>query len=208
MRRHPLACLLCSFICVPMFAKSVCSHHAAGAVVVAHTNPQAKGFVYIPDMGFSVPASCRIQQPGLYLYSPASLLAPLPAGVNWQDLQSEPKPENSLPVLTIVSQGCVNRTAAGPVCQSVTGVSLLSDRSGSVAVQASAQHSVAQSWQTWHNGFGASTSCSALVSQFLMSDVDRLRNSKGEFLVATYSGTGPLKVYTVKQRHLKRLGLQ
>jgi hypothetical protein len=40
-----------------------------------------------------------------------------------------------------------------------------------------------------------------------MDDVARVRKGHGEFLIATFGGSQLLKIYTVKEKHLKRLGL-
>jgi hypothetical protein len=40
-----------------------------------------------------------------------------------------------------------------------------------------------------------------------MSDVQKVRNAKGEFLIATFNEAYPLKTYTVKQKHIKQLGM-
>jgi hypothetical protein len=61
--------------------------------------------------------------------------------------------------------------------------------------------------QSWQNGYGAKTACSALVSQFSLAEVQKVRNGKGEFLIATFNGTQLLKTYTVKEKHIKKLGL-
>jgi hypothetical protein len=45
------------------------------------------------------------------------------------------------------------------------------------------------------------------VSQFSLAEVQKVRNGKGEFLIATFNGTQLLKTYTVKEKHIKKLGL-
>jgi hypothetical protein len=83
-------------------------------------------------------------------------------------------------------------------------VALLSDAQGKTVVEAVGHSELAQSWQ---NGFGARTACSSLVSKFPMADVQKVRGKKGEFLVATFSGAQLLKIYTVKEKHIKQLGM-
>ena len=61
--------------------------------------------------------------------------------------------------------------------------------------------------QSWQNGFGASAACSNLLSKFSMADLQKVRDKKGEFLVATFGGAQLLKIYTVKEKHLKKLGM-
>ena len=121
-----------------------------------------------------------------------------------QYLPFEPKPEDTLRALTIIAQGCASGTPAGPACDSITRVALLSDKGGKVVVEALASEPVTQAWQ---NGFGAHAACTNLAGRFAMSDVEKVRNSKGEFLVATFGGSQLLKIYTVKQKDLKQLGL-
>jgi hypothetical protein len=95
-------------------------------------------------------------------------------------------------------------TPSGPACETISRVALLSDKEGNVIVEATSQRPLAHAWQ---NGFGASASCSALVSQFAMSDVQKVRNNKGEFLIVTFNGSQRLKIWTVKEKHIKKLGL-
>jgi hypothetical protein len=44
------------------------------------------------------------------------------------------------------------------------------------------------------------------VSQFSLADVQKVRNGKGEFLIATFNGTQLLKTYTVKEKQSRNLG--
>jgi len=81
---------------------------------------------------------------------------------------------------------------------------LLSDKSGTRKAEALIERPISQSWQ---NGFGATASCASLLSKFAMADLDKIRNAKGEFLIATFSGATPLKVFTVKEKYAKRLGI-
>ena len=57
------------------------------------------------------------------------------------------------------------------------------------------------------SGFGATAACLNLVSRFSMEDVNKVRKGKGEFLIATFNGGTLLKIYTVKDKHIKKLGL-
>jgi hypothetical protein len=118
--------------------------------------------------------------------------------------QFTPNPSDTLSVLTIVSHGCATGTSAGPACESITRAVLLSDIQGDTVVEAIENHAVPQSWQ---NGYGATAACSGLASKFSMADVQKVRNKKGGFLVATFDGSRRLKVYTVKDKHLKKLGI-
>jgi hypothetical protein len=107
-------------------------------------------------------------------------------------------------VLTVVSRGCATGTTAGPVCDTITRAALLSDKGGNVVVEAISQRLLAQSW---HNAYGATAECSGLVSEFSLADVQKVRNSKGEFLIVTFNGVQLLKTYAVKEKHIKKLGL-
>jgi hypothetical protein len=121
-----------------------------------------------------------------------------------QFLPFHPSPDDTLRALTIVSKGCASGTASGPVCDTISRAALLSDKAGTIVVESVTQRPIAKAWQ---NGYGASASCGALVSAFLLSDVQRVRNGKGEFLIATFSGTQLLKIWTVKEKHTKKLAL-
>ena len=121
-----------------------------------------------------------------------------------QYLQYVPSEIDTQRVLTVLSNGCANGSPAGPVCDTITRVVLLSDKEGTATAEAVSQNPLTQSWQ---NGFGANASCSGLVSRFAMADVQRVRNSKGEFLIATFNGATLLKIYTVKDKYVKELGI-
>ena len=167
------------------------------------TRPDS-GFVYIEDGGFTTPSRCPAQMPSVFIYTPAGWLKALSDGARRQYLPFKPGADDTLRALTIISRGCASGTAAGPVCESISRTALLSDLRGSTVVEAVTNTPVSQSWQ---NGFGASAVCSSLASKFLMSDVQKVRNKNGEFLVATFSGSQLLKVYTVKEKHLKKLAM-
>ncbi len=187
----------------PVFSQSP-DHLTPEEVKAAESVPLGPGFLLLEDGGFTTPSLCQAQMPALFIYTPTAWLSALSSNARKQYRQFEPTPEDTLRALTIISHGCANGTPAGPVCDSITRVVLVSDIAGSVAVEAVDNHPVSQSWQ---NGFGASAVCSSLVSRFLLTDVQRVRNSKGEFMVATFSGGTRLKVYTVKQKHIKKLGI-
>lgn len=179
-------------------------HLSPDEIKTAAATPLGTGFLWLEDAGFTTPSLCKAQMPALFIYTPTGWLSTLSANARKQYLQFEPTPEDTLRALTIISHGCASGTPAGPVCDSITRVVLISDISGSKVAEAAESHPVSQSWQ---NGFGASAVCSSLLSRFLLTDVQAVRNSKGEFLVATFNGQTRLKVYTVKQKHLKKLGM-
>jgi hypothetical protein len=142
--------------------------------------------------------------PSVFIYTSAGWLKSLSDVARRQYLPFKPGADDILRALTIISRGCASGTAAGSVCESISRTALLSDLRGNIVVEAVTNTPVSQSWQ---NGFGASAVCSSLASKFLMSDVQKVRNKNGEFLVATFSGSQLLKVYTVKEKHLKKLAL-
>jgi hypothetical protein len=177
------------------------SQNEIEAAVAARPN---SGFVFIEDSGFTTPSRCPAQMPSVSIFTPSGWLNALSIRARRQYLPFKPDGEDTLRALTIISRGCASGSVAGPVCESITRVALLSDLGGSVVVEAAINKPVTNSWQ---NGFGASASCSSLVSKFMVSEVQKVRNKKGEFLVATFSGVQLLKVYTVKEKHLKQLGM-
>jgi hypothetical protein len=162
------------------------------------------GFVYIEDMGFATPSQCGAQMPSEAVFTPAGWLNAQSMNAKKQFLPFHPTMDDTLRVLTVISKGCASGTVAGPVCDTISRVALLSDKNGKVVVEAISQNPLSQSWQ---NGFGASAVCSALVSRFSLEDVQKVRNTKGEFLIATFNGTQLLKIYTMKEKHIKKLGL-
>lgn len=74
---------------------------------------------------------------------------------------------------------------------------------GKVVVEAISQNPLRQSWQ---DGYGASSVCSALVSQFALADLQKVANAKGEFFIATFHRTQLLKAYMVKGKHIEKRG--
>ena len=111
----------------------------------------ASGFAWIEDMSFAS-SSCTAQNPALFVYTPSGWLNSLSRDARKQFLPFKPAPEDRLRALTIIAHGCAAGTAAGPVCDSITRVALLSDPNGTIVSEAVTSHSVTQSWQ---NGFGA-----------------------------------------------------
>jgi hypothetical protein len=103
------------------------------------------------------------QWPSIWIYTPEGWLNALNVRDHKQFLAFAPTPTDTLRALTIISQGCASGTSAGPQCESITRVALLSDPKGQVVVGAIKNEPRTQAWQ---NGFGASAACSALVSKF------------------------------------------
>ncbi len=156
------------------------------------------------NMNIFVVSQCKAQIPEEFLYTPQGWVNTLSRLAKRQYLPFNPQPEDTLRAMTIVSQGCALGTPAGPSCDSITRVALLSDMSGTMVAEALDTHPIAKTWQ---NGFGATAACTNLVSKFSMADVQKVRNGKGEFLIATFAGSTLLKTYTVKQRFIKKLGM-
>jgi hypothetical protein len=204
-RRKIMYVLVLLFLLVAALASGQTQDHlSSDEIKTAASTPLGTGFLWLQDGDFTTPTLCQAQMPALFIYTPTAWLSTLSVNARKQYRQFEPTPEDTLRALTIISHGCANGTPAGPVCDSITRVVLISDTAGSKVAEAVESHPVSQSWQ---NGFGASAACSSLVSRFLLTDVERVRNSKGEFFVATFDGPTRLKVYTVKQKHLKKLGM-
>jgi hypothetical protein len=179
-------------------------HLSEGEIASAIAAPANTGFANIEDMGFATPSACQAQVPSESIFTPIGWLNAQNLIAKRQYLPFHPTSDDTLRVVTILSKGCASGTPSGPVCETISRVALLSDKEGKVIVEAIHQWPLGQSWR---NGFGASASCSALVSQFSMSDVQKVRNSKGEFLVVTFNGTARLKIWTVKEKHIKKLGI-
>ncbi len=162
------------------------------------------GFVLIEDMGFTTPSLCHAQMPSEAIFTPAGWLNAISINARKQFLPFNPTPEDIGRNLTVISRGCANGTPSGPVCDSITRVVLISDKAGTAKAEAVLESPLSQTWQ---NGFGANTACASLVSRFPMSEVQKVRNAKGEFLIATFNGASLLKIYTVKEKHIKQLGM-
>jgi hypothetical protein len=107
--------------------------------------------------------------------------------------------------LIVVALGGAYGSNAGPQCNSVTRIALVSDKGGAVVAEAISQESASSSW---NNAFGASASCDALVAKFAATDVQRVSSAaqKGEYFIGVFSGSNLLFMYKVKEKYLKELG--
>lgn len=190
------------FACHAALAQS--DHLSQSEIDAAAKAKPHSGFAWIMDMGLSSD-NCNAQYPSIYVYTPAGWLNALSISTHRQFLPFTPTTDDTLRALTIIAHGCAAGTAAGPVCDSITRVALLSDQKGGTVVEAVASHPVTESWQ---NGFGARTVCASIVSQFLLSDVQKVRDPKGEFFVGVFGNGGPLKIYKVKEKYVKDLGMK
>jgi len=164
--------------------------------------PPNTGFVFIEDGGFTTPSLCETQMPSVALFTPSGWLNALSQNAKKQLLDYLPKKEDTMRVLTVTSKGCVGRTMNDPL-QSITRVVLLSvDHEKKLEPVES--HPLSNSWQ---NSYGATATTSNLVSKFSMEDLKVIQSKNGEFAVATMNRNGITKIYTVKPKHLKKLGL-
>lgn len=162
------------------------------------------GFISVPDMESLFASRCKAQFPKEDIFTPGGWVNARWVAAKKQFLAFDPTPEDIGRYIHVVSYGCASGTLAGPVCDSITRVVLLSDKEGAVKAEAISNTPRDASW---HNGFGATASCSSLVSEFTMADVQKVRNAKGEFLIATFNGATLLKIYNVKHRFIKQLGI-
>jgi hypothetical protein len=113
--------------------------------------------------------------------------------------------EETLRGLIVVALGGAYGSNAGPQCNSVTRIALISDKGGAVVAEPIDQESASSSWG---NAFGATASCNALVAKFAEADVQRVSSAaqKGEYFVGVFSGSNLLFMYKVKEKFLKELG--
>ena len=200
-----IACLVFGVTSAQSPAPQTSLDHLSEEEIKAAVNSKpGSGFVLIEDMGFSTPSNCQAQMPSEAIYTPAGWLNALSQGAKQQYLPFKPKENDTLKALTVISKGCASGTPSGPVCDSITRVAHLSDASGTTVVEAKLSYPLGSTWQ---NGYGAWTVCTSMVSKFSMEDVAKVRSAKGEFLIVTFSGPTLLKRYTVKQKHIKALGL-
>src|ERR1041385_5059269 len=181
-----LAACLCS---LPIAAQD--NDHLSASEVKSALEQGGGGYVYIEDGNLFAAGNCKAQIPSLAIWTTAGWLNALKAEAKRQFLPFQPKDEDTVRALTIIARGCASGTLAGPVCDSVTRLALVSDSHAEVAVEAIRQESVSQ---TWHNGFGVQAACAALAARFAVADVRKVQDSRGEFSVAVFDGTNLLKI--------------
>ncbi len=191
-----------SLFLISLAAFAQVNHLSSQEVAAAIAAKPNGGFVNIQDAGFTTPSFCQVQMPSVSIFTPSGWLNARSLNAKKQFIVFTPTDEDTMRVLTVVANGCANGTAAGPVCDSVTRVAILSDTHGTKVLEALSNGPIPRSWQ---NGFGASATCSSLVSKFSLEDVQGMRNRT--FFIATFNGSQLLKIYEVKEKHLKRLGL-
>jgi hypothetical protein len=190
-------------ICTAFAQEPNADHLSDAEIAAAIAAKPNTGFVFIEEMGLGA-SNCKAQMPSEAIFTPEGWINAQSINARKQYIPFHPTAEDTARVLTVISRGCATGTLAGPVCDTISRVALLSDKSGSVVVEAMSTNPLTQTWQ---NGFGASAACTALVSRFSMAEVQKVRKGKGEFLIATFNGAQLLKLYTVKEKHLKKLGL-
>jgi hypothetical protein len=107
--------------------------------------------------------------------------------------------------LVVAAFGGAYGSNAGPQCNSVTRIALISDKGGAVVAEATAQEAASSSWS---NAFGASASCNALIAKFPAAEVQRVSSAaeKGEYLIGVFSGSSLLFMYKAKEKYLRELG--
>ena len=199
-------CLIFLLAAFPLIAvgQTATDHLSAEEVAAAIAAKPNTGIVTIEDKGFTTPTTCAAQMPTEVLFTAQGLVNARSVAAKKQYLPYVATEEETRRVLTVVSFGCAGPGAGGPGCTSITRAAILSDMAGTVVVEAlsSAPRPV-----SWHNGYGATASCTDLTSKFSLTDVQKARNVKGEFIIATFSGSTLIKAYTVKEKHLKPLGM-
>jgi hypothetical protein len=200
-----LVALFLAAVFAGALAQSQSDDHLSPAEISAAVSAKPNtGFIELPDMGALLTSMCKAQYPNELLYTPEGWINALSISDKKQYLPFNPTPDDTLRALTVISHGCATGTPAGPACDSITRVALLSDKGGAVVVESLSSKSVSATWQ---NGFGATAACTSLVSKFSMADVQKVRNAKGEFLIVTFNGSTLLKTYNVKERFIKKLGM-
>jgi hypothetical protein len=161
-------------------------------------------WVWIMDTGLM--AAQGNQVPAITLYMPEAVLAIRAESARNQFIQYEPSEEDKRRSLMIVAQGYAGKTITEG-CTSITRVVLLSDPSGAVIKEAYLSEPLDE---IWRNNLGATNRCQALRTKFSLDDVQKVRDaaSKGEFLVAVFSGSVNTKMYKIKRKHQSKLNLE
>lgn len=203
--RSSFIVLICLFGCLHSSYAQIAAHLTGKEIEDAISSPPNSGFVNIADMSFGTPSSCSAQMPSESLFTPVGWLNVQNVLAKNQFTTYRPSDDDTARVLRVISKGCASGSLAGPVCDTITRVVLLSDKHSRYAVEAVNQNAFDQNWQ---NGFGASASCGSLVSEFLMDDVRKVQKPDGSFVIATFSGAQLLKMYVVKAKYIKKLGLK
>jgi|SRR5581483_8365966 len=198
------ALIVALFLCFEYSAWSQVSQLSPSEVQAAIEAKPNAGFVDLINMSLFTPSECRAQMPEEDIFTPTGWLHALSINSRKQYRDFNPSDEDKGRYLTVISKGCASGSISGPVCDTITRVVILSDKDGTDKAEAIKERPLSQSWQ---NGFGASATCSGLVSKFDLSEVQKIVAMHQELFIATFSGSRLLKVYRVKKRDIKQLGL-
>jgi hypothetical protein len=147
------------------------------------------------------------QEPSITILMPEAIIAQRSRFARKQFSPYQPGPDEVQRAVVIVAEGIALGSASGPQCSSITRISLLSDRSGKTVEEADSSDTTSENWQ---NGFGATSECQSLRAKFSMSNVRRVEANaaSGEFLVAVfYANVADPRIFKIKKRYLKKLGL-
>jgi hypothetical protein len=108
--RHVYALLLLFSVSIAL-AQSP-DHLSDAEIAAAIAARPDTGFVNIEEMGFTTPSLCKAQMPSEAIFTPAGWLNAQSINAKKQYLPFHPTPDDTLRVLTVVSKGCANGTAA------------------------------------------------------------------------------------------------
>jgi hypothetical protein len=185
--------------CIALASQTPPADHLSSAEIAA-AEASSGGVVEI-DAGYLANSNCKGQPPSEKIFTPTGWLSTMSRQAKKQFLPYNPTADETARVLTVISKGCVAPTQAGPSCDSITRVVLISDKAGTVVVEAISQQPITQTWQ---NGYGAASSCaSTQISRFPLADVKKVQNDKGEFMIATFNGATLLRIYKVTAKNVK-----
>jgi hypothetical protein len=144
-------------------------HISSEEITAAIAAAPNTSFVYIEDGGFATPSLCQAQMPSESVFTPVGWINAMSRNAKKQYMQYVPTEIDTQRVLTVLSRGCANGSAARPVCETTTRVVLLSDKAGTITAEAVSQNPLGQAWQ---NGFGASAACSSFMKRIPGPSVD------------------------------------
>jgi hypothetical protein len=150
--------------------------------------------------------SSIVQNATMTIYMPEALLAIRQESAKRQFLKYQPTDDDMRQAIMVVAEGFAAGISGGPLSTSITRVVLVSDPSGKVVEEAYLSEPLGESWQ---NGFGATSHGQSLRVRFSMDSVQRVKAAapNGEFIVAVFAGETRLKMYVVKEKFQKKLGL-
>jgi hypothetical protein len=147
------------------------------------------------------------QSPSITILMPEAIITQHSRFARKQFLTYRPGPEETQRAVVIIAEGIALGSTSGPQCSSITRIAILSDRSGKAVAEADSSEATTENWQ---NGFGATSECLSLRARFSIIDVRRVKANaaNGEFMVAVfYANVADPRVFKIKKRYLKKLGL-